>query len=369
MSRIITLSVLVLAACSHGTTERLREQDVHPRGVTATVAADFGDHQATGVAVSKSGRVFVSFPRWSDDVPLSVAELKNGKLTAYPNAAWNTFTSDPKNQFVCVQSVTVDSEDHLWVLDPASPKMAGVLQNGPKLVEIDLANDRVLRTIAFGPEIAPTYSYLNDVRIDVREHTAYITDSGLGGIIVVDLNGAPPRRVLADHASAKAEPLFAPEVNGIPVKTQDGTPFKVHADGIALTPDGGTLYYQALSSRALYKVATVDLRDVSLPADMLAARVSLVQRSAAADGLEIDARGRLFITDIEHSAVTMRDIRSPDVAEAQLAQSPLLDWPDSIAVTPDGALLVTASQIERMPQFRDFEARDTSYKLIKLVVP
>ena len=43
----------------------------------------------TGVAVSREGRVFVNYPRWSDDVPLSVAELKDGEPVAFPSAEWN----------------------------------------------------------------------------------------------------------------------------------------------------------------------------------------------------------------------------------------------------------------------------------------
>lgn len=339
-----------------------------------TIAADLGEHQATGVAVSGTGRVFVSFPRWSDDVPVSVAELRSdGSLAPYPDKPWNAFqpgvTDHVGDQFVCVQSVTVDADDHLWVLDPGSPQMAGVIAGAPKLVEIELANDRVLRTIPFNSDIAPTFSYLNDVRIDTREHVAYLTDSGLGGIIVVDLNNAQARRVLGDHVSVKAEQNYAPEVNGVPVTTQDGTPLKVHSDGIALTKDGETLYYHALSGHALYKVATVDLRDVSLPADMMAARVTKVVDTAPADGMEIDNRGRLFITDLSTSAIHMLDTRAADGTTTLVAQSPLLDWPDSIAIAPDGALVVTASQIERMPRFRDFDARKGSYKLLRITSP
>ena len=33
------------------------------------------EHQATGVAVSADGRVFVNFPRWTEDSPVSVAEV------------------------------------------------------------------------------------------------------------------------------------------------------------------------------------------------------------------------------------------------------------------------------------------------------
>ena len=39
-----------------------------------TLVAQF-DHQVTGVAVTDDGRRFVNFPRWTDDAPISVAEV------------------------------------------------------------------------------------------------------------------------------------------------------------------------------------------------------------------------------------------------------------------------------------------------------
>lgn len=36
------------------------------------------EHQVTGVAVSEDRRLFVSFPRWTEDVPMSVAEVVDG---------------------------------------------------------------------------------------------------------------------------------------------------------------------------------------------------------------------------------------------------------------------------------------------------
>src|SRR4051812_27537710 len=38
----------------------------------------------TGCTVSSSGRTFVNFPRWGDPVEYTVAEVKNGKVSAYP---------------------------------------------------------------------------------------------------------------------------------------------------------------------------------------------------------------------------------------------------------------------------------------------
>ena len=49
------------------------------------------DHQVTGVAATEDGRVFVNFPRWSEDAPVSVAEIKDGKPVPYPDAEWNRY--------------------------------------------------------------------------------------------------------------------------------------------------------------------------------------------------------------------------------------------------------------------------------------
>ena len=127
------------------------------------------DRQVTGVAVSEDGRIFVNFPRWFEDSPVSVAEIKGGKLVPYPDAAWNGFRmadpKDPGDRFVCVQAETADGHGHLWVVDPAAPATGFIVPGGPKLVEIDLKTDKVIQNYRFGGDVAPQGSYLNDVRI------------------------------------------------------------------------------------------------------------------------------------------------------------------------------------------------------------
>src|SRR5258708_25016789 len=87
------------------------------------------NQQVVGVAVSASGRVFVSFPRNGiDTVKISVAEVINGsrpgngegfvKAVAYPNAEINRLeTTAPPTHFLSAQSVYGDSSHTLWVLD------------------------------------------------------------------------------------------------------------------------------------------------------------------------------------------------------------------------------------------------------------
>jgi hypothetical protein len=40
----------------------------------------------TGVSVAPNGRIFVNFPRWGDDVPFTVGEIRDGRLAACPDA-------------------------------------------------------------------------------------------------------------------------------------------------------------------------------------------------------------------------------------------------------------------------------------------
>ena len=137
-------------------------------GADLQEVASFPDQQVTGVGVSrKSGRVFVNFPNWSDQHSISVAEIVNGQPKPFPNEEWNK-PGIAASHFVCVQSVVVDDQDNLWVLDPAAPKMQEIVKGGPKLVKIDLQANQVAQTITFGEDIATAKSYLNDVRIVIR---------------------------------------------------------------------------------------------------------------------------------------------------------------------------------------------------------
>jgi hypothetical protein len=76
-----------------------------------------------------------------------------------------------------VQSVYVDPNDDLWIIDPAAPKMQEVVKGGPKLVKVDLKTNQVAQNIPFDDDVAPKKSYLNDVRVDPKASVAFITDA------------------------------------------------------------------------------------------------------------------------------------------------------------------------------------------------
>jgi sugar lactone lactonase YvrE len=329
--------------------------------------ASFPDKQLTGVGVStKSGRIFVNFPYWSDDHSISVAEIVDGQPKAFPDDEWNK-PGPATSHFVCVQSVVVDDQDNLWVLDPAAPKMQEIVKGGPKLVKIDLATNQVVQTIPFGEDVAPKKSYLNDVRIDTRENTAFITESGRGAIIVVDLKSGKARRLLDGHASTQPEKDIKLVVDGKAlIDQQKKTPPQIASDGIALDAKNGYLYYHALTGHTLYRIKTTFLRDERLGKRELESKVENVGQTPAPDGMLEGLNGSVYLTDLENSAIVRWDPANKRVE--QIVADKRLLWPDTLSWGPNGEMYVTASQIENMPRFNNGKSTRTEpYKLWKVI--
>jgi sugar lactone lactonase YvrE len=327
--------------------------------------AYFYDAMPTGVTVSESGRIFVNYPKWGDDVKFTVAEIIDGEAVAYPHEALNQPASDADpDALVSVQSVVVDPADRLWMLDTGSPLFKETAYGGPKLVGVELATNQVAKIILFPQDVALPTSYVNDVRFDLRRGEAgiaYITDSaqkGANGIIVVDLATGESWRRLNDHPSTKALQLpdFQPIVEGRPfLDTSEGASKQgagMGADGIAITADGSRLFYCPLGSRRLYSVATDAL--VNRASDNAPATViDEGDRGGASDGLESDADGYIYSTNYEHNAILRRLADDTGKVWETVVHDPRLLWADTMSIANDGYLYVTANQLHRQPRYQE----------------
>jgi sugar lactone lactonase YvrE len=344
------------------------------------VVATFNGPMPTGVTVSNNGRIFVNFPRWGDNVEYTVAEVKAGKTLAYPNADINRYAEgdDPASKLVSVQSVVVDpTGNRLWILDTSSIAFGPIKPRGPKLIAVDLNTNQVVKKIVFPTDVALPTTYLNDVRFDLHrgaEGMAFITDSsstGSNGIIVVDLASGKSWRRLNDHPSTKPDPVFVPVVEGEILQQrllgQPPARFAVGADGIAISPDGKTLYYSPLTSRHLYSVSVDALADRSLSdADAEATVRDLGEKGGASDGFESDAQGRVYLSDYEHDAIRRWTTAA---AIETLVHDPRVLWPDTLSLAADGYLYFTANQIERGAVFHNGQdLRQKPYVLFRVKV-
>lgn len=331
----------------------------------------FDGPMVTGVAVSKAGRVFVSFPRWGDPVKDSVVEIVNGREVPYPNVAWNRNPTRGADHFVCVQSVVTDAKDRLWILDPAAIKMQDTRPGAPKLVCVDLRTNRVQRVYPFPESVAHPTSYLNDVRFDLtrgRAGYAFITDSsanGPNGIVVLDLATGQSWRRLNDHPTTKADRSVIPVVEGqrLMRRKSHAPPDRVTvgSDGIAIAPRRDRLYYCPLISRKLYSVSIAALVDRSKDDEAVAATVRDEGTKGASDGLIAAADGTLFVTDYERHQVKRRNA---DGSYTPVIQLPSREWPDTLALS-GGWLYVTANQLHRQKQYRVKDRRVKPYRLVR----
>lgn len=342
---LLAVTALAMAACVRNApapAASASEPSVEHKGPGLELVAR-SPRQWTGIAVSKDNRVFVNFPRWSEDVPVSVAELKDGQVTAWPDATWNEWKpgTAEQNHFVAVQSVVIDDKDRLWVVDTGNPWFKGVVAT-PRLLQFELSSGRLVRGYAFPPTVSSGDSYLNDVRVDTEREIAYLTDSQAGGLVVLDLKSGNARKVLKDHPSTHAETDHLMVL---------GRRFDraIQSDGIALSPDRKTLYWTALTGHSLWRISTEALLDAKLDDTALASRVERVHTIVATDGILFDGNGVLWLGGLEDGSIYRY---APGGAYEQAIHDARLLWPDSFAQGPQGWIYVTTTQIHLPPAER-----------------
>ncbi|EKT4454829.1 L-dopachrome tautomerase-related protein [Pseudomonas sp. yb_9] len=373
MNAFFKVASLALAVCTSGLT--FANQAPQPISNIEQVYT-FNGAMPTGVTVSETGRIFINFPRWGDDVPFTVAEIAHGQLVPYPDLKTNSAVpDDPEEGFISVQSVVADGQGRVWVLDTAAPKFSPPIPGGAKLVAIDLATNTIVKTLVFPRDVILPSTYVNDVRFDFRvgkQGVAYVTDSsvsGPGGIIVMDLATGQATRRLSGAQATSVDSTFIPVIEGKPAlitKNANGEAalLQVASDGIALSNDGKTLYFCPLSSRHLYSVPTALLRDQNVSEAELEAAVVDLGEKGASDGLEADADGTVYAGDYEHNAIVKR---AADGHWQTLAQDPRMLWPDTLSIGPDGYLYFTANQLHRSPNFNDGQdKRQKPYSLMRV---
>lgn len=374
------LSVVVLLAGCHGDSMKANQPGKTPYPVAASyrqgslqVVHEFNGPMPTGVTVSRDGRIFVNYPRWEDPIRFTVAEIKDGREVAYPDEATNR--GDSPDSLFSVQSVVVDPANRLWALDTGSVDMGPIRGfDWVKLVCIDLATNKVVKTIRFPQGVITENSYVNDVRFDLRrgaEGMAFITDSsgkGDNGIIVVDLGSGKSWRKLNRAGEVQGDKSFVAILEGKPLmqnkKGEPPKPMTVGSDGIAINSDGSRLWFCPLSSRALYSVSTDALADPNATDDQVLSTVTKEKREFASDGLESDAQGRIYLTDYEHNAV---NVRTPDGKYQTLVTDQRMWWPDTLSLAGDGYLYVTCNQLHRQGKFHNGQdLRQKPYYLFRV---
>ncbi|WP_446919790.1 SMP-30/gluconolactonase/LRE family protein [Klebsiella pneumoniae] len=300
-------------------------------------------YQANGIAVAQDGRIFLGLPRWVQKNSFSVGLVKDGKVVPYPGDSWNEWSNknNPQNHFININALRIepDMPGSLWVVDCAEGR------GGSKLVEIDTAKNAINRVYHFDSKIVPVPGgCLNDVRI-VGKY-AFLTESGLGAIIVLDLETNKARRVLSASKKTKAVSGKVAVIDGVAEKTPEGTIPVVNADGIEISPDKQWLYFCMPLGGDLWRVRIDDLLNTKLSEKDIDKRVENMGVMIPVGGILMLKDGSMLLSDVENHAIKLRH---PDGSLTEIISSPLLDWPDAMAIGPDGKIYTDAAQANKTP--------------------
>lgn len=365
MNKILSFGVLALslAACSShhkdSTEKKMAEAEKAEVIPVVEEVASFTGAQVTGVTASKDGRMFANFPRWRHGVTNSVVEvMDDGSYKPYPDESWNKYTGSPsKNKFTCVQSV-VAHNDSLFVLDPSNPMMEGVVGKA-MLYEFDLNDNKLKNSWSFDRSVAPEKSYLNDLRIDDEAKRIYITDSGMGAIVVLDMENGKSWRVLDNDKSTKSEPVVL-KIDDQAFLMKGRAP-KMHSDGIAFNEAERKLYYHALTGYHLYSVPVDALSD---PGRKVASdEVTDLGETPAPDGMIFDKNGNLYMADLQNHSIMYR---TPAGEMKTLIQDENLQWPDTFTISGNN-LIFTDSLLQKAKPGEAVD--DLEFKIYKVPLP
>ncbi len=289
------------------------------------------DYQWGGLAVSPSGRTFVCFPVWGNHPDYHVGELLNG--TVYPY-----YELEDHATFGCVQSVYCDGSETLWVLDTGAPTDGKSAPPDAKLLLVDLTRNEISTTYVIPPEALMADSVLNDVRVDNARGVAYITDSGHGGVLVLELTTGDAWRALTDIPEVKAniQSIYFP--NGLYSNL-------ANTDGLELDAEKKRLFFSSLGSDILYSVPTAALLDRSLPMSERQKQIKAINvQNVPTDGMVL-RNDTLYMGALSNEGVWEFHLDETNVAEsgAILNLGKDIRWANSFALASNDSILFITS--------------------------
>lgn len=291
-----------------------------------------------GITTNDAGRTFAPVQPANAGDP-QVVEIRKGVPVAYPNEDWNSGKGPISTRFVGVNALRIGPDGALWVVDRGSTGIAKPqIPGAARLIRIDLETDNVARIYTLAEVVKPD-SFVDDVRIVGR--TAYLTDAGAPGIVVMDLDSGAGRRVLEGHPSTvSSAPLMA---EGRELKDPNGNSIVVHVDQMEVSPDQKWLYYQPCSG-GMSRIETRFLNDPKVKEQELASHVEFFAKTPSTGGSAIDADGNIYISDTDKVRILKI---TKDGNMSTLIDDPRLDWVDAMWIDGSGKLLMPAAQLNR----------------------
>jgi len=302
------------------------------------------DSRPGNPAIAPNGRMFMSMHPF-DGPTFNVVEIKkDGTTVPFPNENWASAPDNPVDGegTSAVIGIWASPDCKLYFLDMGSATSAS------KLVGWNLKTNKLDSVYYLPPEVLKDNSLNQDFALDTKRMQLYIADMTRGGltdastpaIVVVDLKTGHARRLLESHPSFldDGETTF---VNGTPFAL-DGVPILPGLNPIAIDPHNEWLYYGAIAGRKVYRIKSRHLANSSLSPAQLASKVEEYGPKSHSDGIAVDIKGNVYITNLEDNAI---GVTSKGSFTELVRDDENIDWPDGVAFSPDGYLYVTINQL------------------------
>ena len=288
--------------------------------------------------ISRGGRIFMDAGIFDPAATIRVFERQNdGKMLPFPSPEY-------QKKFKTIHGIYVDAHDRLWILDNGKYGFA----RAPRLFGYDIQTGREIENYSFPASVAGIGSMINDIVVDPVREMAFISDTspiaGKSSIVVFDIKKHSSRRILRDHISVRAAN------NLIYVESKPFTVIglfrpKFGIDGIALDPTFTWVYYAAFNRGELYRIPVAAAVDAALSEADLERSVEKVSDITMTDGILVDERHSVYLSDVEHSAVVRA---SADGRLETLFKDPRFRWPTGYTRAPDGWIYFTCNAIHQI---------------------
>lgn len=320
-----------------------------PTANALVITARSPEFLCNAVASTAAGTTFLGLPRWTGmrDTPSVVRVDADGTLQPFPGGAWNdwSFGRPVEDAFVQVNALHVFGDDTLWVVDQGAPDNKATLPGAQKVLQFDTGSGELLRALRFDAGILPVGACLNDLRI--RGSCIYLTDSGLGALLVHDLATGQTLRRLEAHPlllQSEVQPLRG-SGRRVLVNADGGRP-RLGCTFLEVSPDGEWLYFSTPTG-PFRRVPTALLDDAALDDDAVAAGIEDVAPVPSIYGSAMDSRGNLYLANAEQRCI---EVVAPTGRRAVLAADGRLVGPAAPFITRERRLLVPATQGEFLPE-------------------
>lgn len=294
------------------------------------------------IAVSSEGRVFLTLH--PEGKPATkVAEWVGGEARPFPDSSWQN-SKERRVHFQSPLALRLDTaRNRLWVLDNANHGFGQ-----PRLLAFDITSRKLIHQFDFSAELAPKGSHLNDFQISPDGRVIYIADASILGLkpalLVFDLKTNTARRLLESHESVLAE-RFVPVVQGRRMQVFGAFAVRPGVDSIALSRNGETLYFGAVTAQKMFSIKTAALRNAELSNQRLMAEVDVFASKPGTDGLTTDNAGNIYLSSPEASSILKMQANGEITT---LLQSELIRWPDGFSFGPDGWVYFTTSALHQV---------------------